>query len=287
MAARSLTENDSRSRIAADSRGPWTRSSSPPSLAVVLRRRAGRRPRGPRARQHQAAGRPAARRSPAAGAGANIGISGVAALAASTVHVRAGRINWRLFAWMAPPSMAGAVVGGLPLRAAARRRAAGGHRRAAPLLRRRPPAPAGRASALARPSPSRPRHPRGGRDGAVIGVLGGFVGLILGALRMPALLRYVGETPARAVGTNLAVGVCVGLAGVIGHTPEGVDWDLLATGLGGLGARGADRRPPDRAAQRARAAAGDRRDADGRRRRHGRPGAHVSGPRAPWHDRSR
>jgi uncharacterized membrane protein YfcA len=66
--------------------------------------------------------------------------------------------------------------------------------------------------------------------GAGVGVLGGFVGLILGSLRMPALLRYVGETPARAVGTNLSVGVCVGIAGVIGHTPDGVDWDLLAIG---------------------------------------------------------
>ena len=54
--------------------------------------------------------------------------------------------------------------------------------------------------------------------------------LILGSLRMPALIRYVGETPARAVGTNLAVGVCVGIAGVIGHTPDGVDWDLFAIG---------------------------------------------------------
>jgi uncharacterized membrane protein YfcA len=56
------------------------------------------------------------------------------------------------------------------------------------------------------------------------------VGLILGALRMPALIRYVGETASRAVGTNLTVGVCVGVAGVIGHTPDGVDWDLLAIG---------------------------------------------------------
>ena len=47
-------------------------------------------------------------------------------------------------------------------------------------------------------------------SGALIGVLGGLVGLILGALRMPALLRYVGETPARAVGTNMTVGFCVG-----------------------------------------------------------------------------
>src|SRR5712691_10449290 len=50
--------------------------------------------------------------SPAAGAGANIGISGVAAFTAAVAHVRAGRINWRLFGWMAPPSMAGAVLGG-------------------------------------------------------------------------------------------------------------------------------------------------------------------------------
>src|ERR671918_2114682 len=55
--------------------------------------------------------------SPAAGAGANIGISGIAALTAAATHIRAGRINWRLFAWMAPPSMAGGGVGGVISRA--------------------------------------------------------------------------------------------------------------------------------------------------------------------------
>ena len=49
---------------------------------------------------------------PAAGAGANVGISGIAATAAAIVHIRAGRIDWRVFAWMAPPSMVGAVAGG-------------------------------------------------------------------------------------------------------------------------------------------------------------------------------
>jgi uncharacterized membrane protein YfcA len=39
--------------------------------------------------------------SPAAGAGANIGISAVAAATASIAHVRAGRVNWRLFAYWA------------------------------------------------------------------------------------------------------------------------------------------------------------------------------------------
>src|SRR5438309_11184701 len=50
--------------------------------------------------------------SPAAGAGANIGVSAVSALAAALAHIRAGRIDWRLFAWMAPPSMVGAGIGG-------------------------------------------------------------------------------------------------------------------------------------------------------------------------------
>ena len=165
--------------------------------------------------------------SPSAGAGANIGVSGVAALTAAIVHVRAGRINWRLFAWMAPPSAVGAIAGGyvsgeLPDELLLAVIGATLLYFGVDLLRSR----------------ERPRA----RDqdeldiraavvsGAVIGVLGGLVGLILGALRMPALLRLVGESARRAVGTNLAVGVCVGVAGVIGHTPAGIDWDLLLLG---------------------------------------------------------
>jgi uncharacterized protein len=167
---------------------------------------------------------------PAAGAGANIGISGVAAIAAAAVHIKAGRINWRLFAWMAPPSMAGAVAGGylsgeLPDDVLLATIGVVLVYFGVDLLRdrQRPPRSGGppgedldiRAAVL---------------TGAGVGILGGLVGLILGALRMPALLRYVGELPTRAVGTNLAVGVCVGIAGVIGHTPDGVDWELLALG---------------------------------------------------------
>jgi uncharacterized protein len=169
--------------------------------------------------------------SPAAGAGANLGISGVTALAASIAHIRARRINWRLFAWMAPPSVLGAVVGGylsgaLPDDALLLAIGATLLYFGVDLLR-----PASAEGAARR------REEDGELDvraavvtGGVIGLLGGIVGLILGALRMPALLKYVGETPARAVGTNVSVGFCVGVAGVIGHTPEGVDWDLLLVG---------------------------------------------------------
>jgi uncharacterized membrane protein YfcA len=67
--------------------------------------------------------------------------------------------------------------------------------------------------------------------GALIGLVGGIVGLILGSLRMPALLRVVHETPQRAVGTNVTVGFCVGIAGVLGHLPgHPPDWGLLALG---------------------------------------------------------
>jgi uncharacterized membrane protein YfcA len=66
--------------------------------------------------------------------------------------------------------------------------------------------------------------------GAVIGLLGGFVGLILGSLRIGALLRFVGGDAFRAVGTNVAVGFCLGVAGVLGHLTGGVDWKLLAVG---------------------------------------------------------
>jgi uncharacterized protein len=169
--------------------------------------------------------------SPAAGAGSNIGISAVAAASASAAHVKAGRINWRLFAWMAPPSVVGAVLGGylsgvIPgdvlliviaavLFYSAFELLRPGHQ---PPPRRREQAIDVRAAVL---------------TGFAIGVLGGIVGLILGSLRMPALLRIVGEVPARAVGTNVSVGFCVGVAGVLGHLPSAApDWDLLAIGAG-------------------------------------------------------
>jgi len=63
-----------------------------------------------------------------------------------------------------------------------------------------------------------------------VGVLGGVVGLILGSLRLPALVRYVGVSPYAAVGTNAAVGAVVGFGGLVGHLPSGIDWAILAVG---------------------------------------------------------
>jgi uncharacterized protein len=165
--------------------------------------------------------------SPAAGAGANIGVSAIAALASATSHIRAGRIDWRLFAWMAPPSMLGAVAGGL----------LSGAVPANALLVVIGVTLLAFGADLVRSNPDGRRADPGGFSakaviltGALIGLLGGFVGLILGALRLPALLRFVGAEPFRAVGTNAAVGFCLGVAGVFGHLPGGVDWTLLGVG---------------------------------------------------------
>lgn len=165
--------------------------------------------------------------SPAAGAGANIGVSAIAALASATAHIRAGRIDWRLFAWMAPPSMLGAVAGGL----------LSGAVPANALLVVIGVTLLVFGADLLRSKPDGRRADPGGFSartviltGALIGLLGGFVGLILGALRLPALLRFVGAEPFRAVGTNAAVGFCLGVAGVFGHLPGGVDWTLLGVG---------------------------------------------------------
>ena len=165
--------------------------------------------------------------SPAAGGAANIAISGVAAATASTAHLRAGRVNWRLVAWMGPPSVAGAVAGGylageVPEEALLLAIGAVLVWSGIDLIRRRPRTRVGRDALNVRAAVW---------SGLVVGLIGGFVGLILGALRMPALLRLVGEVPSRAVGTNLVVGVMVGAAGLLGHLPNAApDLDLLLVG---------------------------------------------------------
>jgi hypothetical protein len=165
--------------------------------------------------------------NPAAVGGANIAISGLSAAAGSIVHVRAGRVDWRLVAWMAPPSVAGALVGGF----------VAGYLPASVLQTVIGAALVAFGVDLLRPKRTAVPPPRAEPDvraavlaGAAIGAIGGLIGLILGTLRVPALVRWVGEEPARAVGTNLVVGIAVGAAGLVGHLPGGVDWTLLAVG---------------------------------------------------------
>jgi uncharacterized protein len=185
--------------------------------------------------------------SPLTAAGTNIAISAAAAGAGGLRHTREGRVDWRIVAWTAPPSVAGAVAGALLADDVSE--ALLYALISAVLvwsgidLALRPIAPHARA---------RLRVWRGGGLAFLIGVLGGAVGVILGTLRMPALVRSVGMDVRRAAGTNLVVGFLLGIAGFATHAAgEGVDWDVLAAGLAGaipagwLGARMTGRVPED------------------------------------------
>lgn len=176
---------------------------------------------------------------PSAGAGTNLAISAASAASGGLRHSRAGRVDWRVVAWMTPPSVVGALIG-----------AYYGHALPERLLL------ATVAAVLAwngfdllfRPFHGTPRDkPRLAPAvlfGGVIGAIGGAIGVILGTLRVPALLNAVGLTAARVVGTNLVVGFFLGVFGFLGHAFRGeVEWGLLAAGLvgaipgGWLGAR--------------------------------------------------
>jgi uncharacterized protein len=181
--------------------------------------------------------------SPLAAAGTNIAISAAAAGAGGVRHARDGRVDWRVVSWIAFPSVVGAVVGALVADDVSESLLYG--LIAAVLLW------SGLDLAL-RPIAAQPRARlrlgRGVGLSFLIGGLGGAVGVILGTLRMPTLIRGVGMDIRRAAGTNLVVGFFLGVAGFATHAFEqGIDWAILAAGLAGaipggwLGARATGR----------------------------------------------
>lgn len=182
--------------------------------------------------------------SPLTAAGTNIAISAAAAGAGGLKHARDGRVDWRVVAWTAPPSVVGAIAGALVADDVSEALL---YALIAGVL-----VWSGVDLAL-RPIAARPREQlrlgRGGVLAFLIGALGGAVGVILGTLRMPALIRSVGMDVKRAAGTNLLVGFLLGVAGFATHAlaGEGVDWPVLAAGLAGalpggwLGARATGR----------------------------------------------
>jgi uncharacterized protein len=166
---------------------------------------------------------------PSTAAGTNIAISAASAATGGVQHARAGRVDWRVVAWMTPPSVVGALLGGLYGDALPEQALFGAI--AAVLVWNG-------IDLLVRPFHARPlerpRLVRAAAFGAVIGLLGGAIGVILGTLRVPALLRAVGMTAVRVVGTNLVVGFFLGVFGFLGHAIRGeVDWAFLVAGVAG------------------------------------------------------
>jgi uncharacterized membrane protein YfcA len=165
----------------------------------------------------------------AAAAGTNIAISAAAAASGGWRHAREGRVDWRVVAWMTPPSVVGAVAGAMLGSSVPERLL---FAVIAAVLAWNG------LDLLARPVRARPRsEPRlwpAGVFGFAIGLVGGAIGVILGTLRMPALLGVVGLSAHKAVGTNLVVGFALGVAAFATYAAQlEVEWDLLAAGLVG------------------------------------------------------
>lgn len=179
--------------------------------------------------------------APIAG-GTNILVSGLASLAGAARHWREGRVNLRIVLVMGVPACIGALVGGFMSDAAptgllillagllvfwqgveflimARERSKSGDDQA--LFGGELSGSAGMFT------PGRVSAEAG--IGLGVGLLGGAVGLILGSIRLPALIRILRVDPRIAAGTNLFIGVLIGASGWVGHVINGqVDYALLA-----------------------------------------------------------
>ena len=177
--------------------------------------------------------------APAAG-GTNILVSSLASLSGALRHLREGRVDRRIVLVMGVPAFIGAFLGGFAsdfvserlLLAGAgalvlwqgveflilvrnRRRTGGPHMFGADL-----------EGAEGEFTLNRMTLEAG--IGFGVGVLGGAVGLILGSIRLPALIRVLRVDPRIAAGSNLFIGFFMGSLGWIGHVTRGqVDYPLL------------------------------------------------------------
>ena len=181
--------------------------------------------------------------APIAG-GTNILVSGLASVAGALRHLREGRVNLRIVLVMGVPACAGALVGGflsddtpvgiLILLAGLLVFWQGVEFLI--MVRERRQQQAGEEQTLfgGELSGSAGTFTKGRVSaeagiGLGVGLLGGAVGLILGSIRLPALIRILRVDPRIAAGTNLFIGVLIGASGWVGHVMRGqVDYALLA-----------------------------------------------------------
>jgi uncharacterized membrane protein YfcA len=171
--------------------------------------------------------------SPIVGAATSLAISAVGALVGSLRHARAGRVETRLLLTIGLPSavaafvvagraatfdprlVKGAIGGALVLTAAFMLR-----RKAAPTPPTEPGSTVDADSSRGEAHPPRRRLVIEAAIGAVVGALAALVGLLLGTLRLPALLK-LGLPPDRAVGTNMAIGALTGVFASIATLARG------------------------------------------------------------------
>lgn len=185
--------------------------------------------------------------NPINAAGTNILVSGLAALTGAWTHFREGRIDWQMLALMGIPTFIGAFIGGFfgglvpravlliivgitttwyGYRLFTGRR--GGRRQQSDDNPGSSVAEGSSVALTARPKTSVNRYLQEMSLGFIIGLFGGVVGLVLGGLRLPAMIQLLKMDPRIAAGTNLAIGALTGLFGFVGHLLHlEIDWAIL------------------------------------------------------------
>ena len=179
--------------------------------------------------------------APIAG-GTNIMVSSLSSLSGSIRHWKAGRVDMRIVIVMGAPAFAGAFLGGfasgiihegvllflagllvlwqgIEFVVIYRNRVKSGQS-ASPLF--------GAGLEGSKGLFTKGRISAEAGIGFGVGLLGGSVGLILGSIRLPALVRVLKVDPRIAAGTNLFIGFFMGTIGWVGHATQGkVDYPLL------------------------------------------------------------
>ena len=175
-------------------------------------------------------------------AGTNIMVGALASLTGAFRHLREGRVNMRIVLVMGVPAFVGAFIGGF----------SSGHvsesllillagllvfwqgieliARVRPLLGATTTSGTGATGSLegSHGTYTPNRVLLEGGVGLGVGLLGGAVGLILGSIRLPALIRILRVDPRIAAGTNLFIGFIMGSVGWVGHAVQGeVSYPLL------------------------------------------------------------
>ncbi len=172
--------------------------------------------------------------NPLVSAGTNLGVSTLGGLTAAWPHWREGRVVTRVVIVFGLPALGGSFVGGLYadevpaysllgvisliLAISAATTLIGAWRVAHPALlpvRHRPPFEPPDPTGVSNLKPRRVAIDGG--MGIGIGVIGGAVGMVLGALRLPVLVNVLRMDPGYAAGTNNMIGVFAGAFGFAGH----------------------------------------------------------------------
>ncbi len=154
--------------------------------------------------------------NPAVGAATSLAISATGGLTGAVRHAREQHVRWRLVLTVGAPSAVGAFFAARWAGSIDPRWIGGSIGGALLVSGLELTVRRGQSPSTDDVSTDRPQLVREFGLGAVLGTLSGLVGLMLGSLRLPLLIRWLRVDAPNAVGSNMAVGCLTGFLGAAG-----------------------------------------------------------------------